>query len=283
MKKIQVWYHDDADGFGAAFAIWKAYKEYYDRFALEFTAVNYGQPTPQIGEGCDTLLIVDFSYSLEIMKELRSKVGTILVIDHHKTAQKELQDFLPSIFNMDKSGCVLTWEYFFGTTPPVPDILSYVQDRDLWKFELYNSEAINAYIYTLPFDFEVWNKFDTSVAMESGKAILSYRDSIIDRTVNNATLIGVYGLKVPIVNASCLQSEIGNKMCEVYKAPFSISYVDRIREGIRTYSLRSSGEYDVSVLAKQFGGGGHKGAAGFSVKLTDDSNYDVFGIGGCNE
>lgn len=32
-------------------------------------------------------------------------------------------------------------------------------------------------------------------------------------------------------------------------------------------SLRSDGDYDVSVIAKQFGGGGHKNAAGFSVPL----------------
>jgi nanoRNase/pAp phosphatase (c-di-AMP/oligoRNAs hydrolase) len=29
------------------------------------------------------------------------------------------------------------------------------------------------------------------------------------------------------------------------------------------YSLRSIGDYDVSIIAKYFGGGGHKNASGF--------------------
>jgi nanoRNase/pAp phosphatase (c-di-AMP/oligoRNAs hydrolase) len=33
-------------------------------------------------------------------------------------------------------------------------------------------------------------------------------------------------------------------------------------------SLRSNGGYDVSVIAKAFGGGGHKNAAGFEVPVT---------------
>jgi nanoRNase/pAp phosphatase (c-di-AMP/oligoRNAs hydrolase) len=31
--------------------------------------------------------------------------------------------------------------------------------------------------------------------------------------------------------------------------------------------LRSNGDYDVSAIAKAFGGGGHKNAAGFEVQV----------------
>ena len=34
-----------------------------------------------------------------------------------------------------------------------------------------------------------------------------------------------------------------------------------------TVSLRSDGSVDVSKLAKKYGGGGHKAAAGFSFKV----------------
>ena len=34
-------------------------------------------------------------------------------------------------------------------------------------------------------------------------------------------------------------------------------------------SLRSEGDYDVSGIAKRYGGGGHKNAAGFTATLED--------------
>ena len=70
---------------------------------------------------------------------------------------------------------------------------------------------------------------------------------------------------IPCVNASENVSELGNLMCERYPdAPFSMSYCDR-GDGMRSYSLRSIGDFDVSVVAKAFGGGGHKNAAGFAL------------------
>jgi len=56
-------------------------------------------------------------------------------------------------------------------------------------------------------------------------------------------------------------------------APFSVSYCDRA-DGKRSYSLRSRNGFDVSVVAKAFGGGGHHkegkgGAAGFTLAAPD--------------
>jgi hypothetical protein len=39
------------------------------------------------------------------------------------------------MFDMEKSGCLLTWEWFFKNRQP-PQALLAVNDRDLWKFEL---------------------------------------------------------------------------------------------------------------------------------------------------
>jgi nanoRNase/pAp phosphatase (c-di-AMP/oligoRNAs hydrolase) len=38
--------------------------------------------------------------------------------------------------------------------------------------------------------------------------------------------------------------------------------------GRANVSLRSIGDYDVSAIAKAFGGGGHKNAAGFNIDMT---------------
>lgn len=61
-------------------------------------------------------------------------------------------------------------------------------------------------------------------------------------------------------------------MCKVFPdAPFSASYCDR-GDGKRSYSLRSLGDFDVSAVARMFGGGGHRNAAGFVVDLPADSS-----------
>lgn len=39
------------------------------------------------------------------------------------------------------------------------------------------------------------------------------------------------------------------------------------KDGHCACSLRSNGDYDVSAIAKKFGGGGHKNAAGFEVPI----------------
>ena len=70
---------------------------------------------------------------------------------------------------------------------------------------------------------------------------------------------------VPCVNASENQSEIGAALNAAYPdSPFSVTYCDRA-DGKRSYSLRSNNGFDVSEVAKAFEGGGHPGAAGFTL------------------
>lgn len=260
-KTVAVLYHNDADGFGAAYAAWLKYG--YDAHYIE---VQYGKPVPEIPEGVNTIYIVDFSYSAEILDRLTDEYH-VVVIDHHKTSESVLKNRPNCVFDLDKSGCVLTFEYFFDN--PLPAILTYVQDRDLWKFEIPHSEAVNAYIYTMKEDFEVWNRFNLATAIPAGDAILSYRSKIIKTACDNAALTNIDGYTIPVVNTSILISEIGNEMCKRFNTPASISYCDRIKDNIRTYSLRSIGDFDVSEIAKRRGGGGHKNAAGFSEPLCE--------------
>lgn len=262
-KRVAVLHHNDADGFGAAYAAWLNYSD-----NAHYIKVQYGKPVPEIPEGVTTIFIVDFSYATEILDELATKY-TVVVIDHHKTAEETLKNRPGCVFDLNKSGCVLTFEYFFGTAIEAPTILRYVQDRDLWKFKLPHSDEINAHIYTLPEEFEVWDRFDLGDALYAGQAIISYRNMIIEQAVKSAVLIEIDGHSMPIVNATTLISEIGKEMCKYFNTPASISYCDRLKDNIRTYSLRSVGDFDVSAIAKRRGGGGHKNAAGFSAPLCE--------------
>lgn len=256
--KTAILHHNDADGFGAAYACWKMIYE-----KAIYIPVQYGQPVPELPETIEELFIVDFSYDRATCEALAAKYR-LTILDHHKTAEKELAGLPYVTFNMDKSGAVLAWERMYPGRP-VPEILKYVQDRDLWRFALPNSEEVNLYIASLPQTFLAWDDFCLEEAEVGGKAIKAFRDSQVDRACRNVRWVEIAGFKVPVLNLSDNISEVGNQLCQKFpEAAFSASYCDRA-DGKRSYSLRSIGDFDVSAIAKQFGGGGHRNAAGYTT------------------
>jgi nanoRNase/pAp phosphatase (c-di-AMP/oligoRNAs hydrolase) len=67
---------------------------------------------------------------------------------------------------------------------------------------------------------------------------------------------------IDLVNAPPMySSDIGSIIAK--EKVFGGTYYDTATH--REFSLRSVGDFDVSEIAKSFGGGGHKNAAGFKV------------------
>lgn len=265
-KKTTVLYHSDNDGFGAAYAIWTVLGH-----RAEYTPVQYGQPVPEIGDKTEVLIIVDFSYDRLTCEKLAEQYE-ICILDHHKTAEEELKGLPYAHFNPDMSGCTMAWVHFCRS--PIPEFLLYVQDRDLWRFELSDSDEVNLYISSFPHEFDIWHSMNLDRFMNSallaGAAIKRFRDDQIKYALKNVRMmyfvVGGVRYEVPVLNASANVSEIGNDMCEQYPtASFSVTYCDR--KDVRTWSLRSVGDFDVSEIAKQSGGGGHKNAAGFTTEI----------------
>ena len=158
-----VLYHGGcSDGFGAAFAAWMRLQHQ----ATEYIPVSYGKPMPDIPDGSD-VYIVDFSYSREMLISLSERCQ-VRVLDHHKTAQAGLEGLPFCTFDMDKSGAVLAWEYFHPGDD-VPEILLYVQDRDLWKWKMTRSKEVNAAIASHPQDFFTWSGFIPGMLAIEGK------------------------------------------------------------------------------------------------------------------
>lgn len=255
-----VLYHNDADGFGAAFACWTKMKD-----AAVYIPVQYGQPVPSIPDGVFQVFIVDFSYPRDVCEDLAARY-VLTVLDHHKTAREALDGLPYAVFDMEKSGAVLAWEYMHPSEP-IQEILQYVQDYDLWRFVLPDSRAVNLYIGSLPTEFTAWENFSLPEAKLGGRAIEAFRDAQVRSDLEGVFFGRIAGYIVPVLNLSTNVSETGNQMCVRYpNAMFSASYCDRA-DGKRTYSLRSVGDFDVSAIARAFGGGGHRNAAGFSVPI----------------
>ena len=127
----------------------------------------------------------------------------------------------------------------------------------------------------VPFDFEEFEKFeDDSVfddAAKRGSYILAYSKTVIKKVCEKASSRKYNELDVLVVNSSHWMSEIGARLSP--DCDFAIIwYYDHEDLNIKV-SLRSFHEYiDVSEIAKRFGGGGHKKAAGF--QLPGDMRVD---------
>ena len=77
-----------------------------------------------------------------------------------------------------------------------------------------------------------------------------------------------YGAIFEGLAANCpphLQSDVGHELAN-QSGTFGLLWsIDK--DGQCKCSLRSNGEYDVSAIAKAFGGGGHRNAAGFTTDI----------------
>lgn len=238
----------------------------------KFIHAHYGQPPLNVAG--KRVLITDFSYPRKILAEMARTADQITILDHHKSAQAELDptkgDPLPwnckVVFDLTKSGAMLTWEHFHpGEEPPL--IVRMVQDRDLWAWKLPHSREINASIRTYPETFESWDALETSLESSpetfatEGIAILRYQQQVIDQHVSHAYETSIAGHKILMVNATVLFSEIAGELAK--NRPFGACWFLR-SDRRRVFSLRSDANgLDVSEIAKKFGGGGHPRAAGY--------------------
>lgn len=261
-RYTHVLYHAPCyDGFGAAFAAWRAFGN-----DATYIPVNYGQGPPMLPPDA-RVLICDFSYPREELLALRTEVEYLWVLDHHKTAQEEL-DGLPFVeFDLRHSGAWLTWMHLWGQ--PVPLFVEYLQDRDLWRFALPDSKGISYALRAYPFDFEVWNELfnDVERLREEAPVVMRLVEQMVSSMCVHQRMEDIGGYEVPTVNATVLFSEVGDELCRLHpSSPFTAYYLDR-GDGNRQWGLRARGDFDTSVVAKSLGGGGHPGASGFLEKL----------------
>jgi oligoribonuclease NrnB/cAMP/cGMP phosphodiesterase (DHH superfamily) len=256
-----VLYHAEcADGFGAAWALWRKFPD------AIFLPVKHGNAPPS-GMSGQRVVIVDFSYARETLETLAKETKALLILDHHITAEKALAGLPYAYFDLKKSGAVLAWEW--AHEHPVPWLLDYIQDKDLWTWALPASREINAAIASHPFDFQLWNSFKQKDLEQEGRAILRYEHELVNKLAGQAVQVEFQNETVPCVQSAILTSQIGERLSA--DAPFCIIWHDR--DGRRYFSMRSREDgTDVGSIAASFGGGGHTHAAGFSVALNPDGS-----------
>jgi oligoribonuclease NrnB/cAMP/cGMP phosphodiesterase (DHH superfamily) len=228
----------------------------------------------------ETAVILDYCFKREETDALlAASAGRLLVLDHHASAERELAGVPDAnkVFAMGQSGATLSWDFFFPGEP-APLWLRYVEDKDIWRWALRDSAAFTAGFSMVPLTFDAYAALHAGgeravdALIAKGESVLEYRNSVVAahvrRAVPAALRVAPAGLAGAHVNCSTLASEVGNAVCVAMRVDYAIiwSYDGAKKEFY--VSLRSvDGERaDVSAIAKTFGGGGHKCAAGFSWK-----------------
>lgn len=272
-----VFYHDEcSDGFCAAWLFAQVWPD------AEYVPSRYGSAScPQVA-GLDVVL-VDFSYPRACLEAMQKQASRLTVLDHHWTAHQDLHDLPFCHFDMDKSGARLAWEWLWdhdglssaplvrqsGSSRDHPHwLVAYTEDRDLWKHELPYSHAVNAWISMTPATFSAWDELAKSSPGEVavlGATVRRCLDQLVEEHVRQASPLTLDGHKGLGVNCSVrrLASEVAGALAA--SADFGLVWQQQ-KDGSLSVSLRSRLDgLDVASLARQFGGGGHRHAAGFRV------------------
>jgi uncharacterized protein len=267
-NKIVVIYHGDCpDGFSGAWAAWKK----FGNKATYIGAVDRHNPPDNL-QGKEVYFI-DWVYPKATMAEVMKIAKKVIALDHHETAEDATRSVTEFSYDVNHSGAVLAWQYFHPNKP-VPKLLLYVEDFDLWKWKYKDTRAIQAVLDTQPQTFEKWSKLVRKVenaesraeCIKLGRTLIEYQERLIEHALTEAEPVEFEGYEVLAVNSLFFGSELGDRLSKI-KPPFSIIW----REGKRSIrvSLRSRNGFDVSKIAQKYGGGGHKEAAGFKIEAGE--------------
>jgi oligoribonuclease NrnB/cAMP/cGMP phosphodiesterase (DHH superfamily) len=288
-------YHSPCDdGFGAAWAVWERWQG-----AVEYVPATYGKPAPDVTG--KHVLIGDFSFKRPVLEAMGATARSIVILDHHKTAEQDLAPWagwsvealaafdgpelacakmctetgfpIAAAFDMERSGARMVWD-FCHPGKPVPELIRFVEDRDLWRFHYPQTRAFTLWLRSHPYDFAVWSRIaeqldgiDQPAIILQAMAVEGFYNQKVSEMLQQVQIQRIDGHIVPVVNCSwAFASDVAHELLTRHPdAPFAAVYYDR-GDGARTYSLRSEDDrMDVSAIAKRYGGGGHRNAAGFEV------------------
>jgi len=262
----------------------------------ELFGINYGQPFPydKISKE-DTIIMVDFSLQpfSEMVKlwKFVEESGHLVWIDHHVSSLKDANKTIvgndnnfESVCNgkrqNGKAGCELTWEYFFSNEK-MPFAVSLLGRYDVWDLQ----EMVLPFQFgfrlneTWPTNQELWQKFfkedwdegsNDDLVMDTfrnGELILKYQKQENEKYSKSCA----FEVKFEGYNAICINKLLTNSQL------FESVYDPEGHDIMISFGLRSNGiwtmsfyttkdDVDCSSIAKKFGGGGHKQAAGCNFK-----------------
>ncbi len=267
--KTLIFYHGDCpDGFGGAYAAWKKFGD-----DAEYIGLKHGKPFEHEVSGADVYFI-DFCYPKEAMDDLVSKAASLTVLDHHEGMKEVIESMPKFVYDANRSGASIAWAYFHPGVP-LPELLTYIEDDDLFRFSLPNTRPVLSYLTVRSFTFPEWNdlakKLDDPDCRESvladARTYAEYFVLLAEYAAHEAKLVMFEGYEVYFAVAhpmTTMKSLVGNLLASK-QGPFAL-VVSAHPEGYGV-SIRGDGSVDVAKIAQKYGGNGHPKSAGFRVGL----------------
>lgn len=279
MKPLVLYHKNCADGFTAAWCAVRGFE------ACDLYPATHGNNPPSL-RGRHVYML-DFSYKESVMRILAEEAESITILDHHKTAEAEMAQLnhvnkpnnVHCIFDMNKSGAQLAWEFFCHDEGSAPWLVRFVEDNDLGRWAFNETRDVLSSIYSYDYTMENWDMLfhtcESEVRLQNliaeGVAISRKQDKDIRELLAVFQVTGnIGGYEVPMANMPYTFSTQAGRLMALGK-PFSAVWY-ATKNGVE-YSLRSiDGAIDVSEIAKIYGGGGHARAAGFRLPYGKSLN-----------
>lgn len=270
-------HHNDADGRCCAALVFNYHVHIGLADRIKFVELDYKDRVPvEIILPDEKVFIVDFSFPVLVMEQVLAVTPNIVWIDHHATAaqyhygvdMKGIRNFADKA----EAACELTWRYLYeGRWPPKSLVL--IGDYDKWAMKW--EEKSKCFHEGLKLDPEftkptspAWTELLYSrdsgaladAIIEEGKTAIRYRDGYCQEMCKSFGYETDFeGLRCFALNVYKFGSQAYGDMMNQYDACIAYAH-DGTKFTVSLYSIKT----DIAVICKKYGGGGHKGAAGFT-------------------
>ena len=260
------------DGFAAALAAWLYYAGKAEFVGLDHGEIKSVDDLPALAGRA--VYILDFSFSAEILRGIEERAAKLVMLDHHKSAAEKLTGFACRCgvvhFDMAKSGARLAWEFFYPDAP-VPALVRFVEDRDIWVWQYPESAGFLAALDMEPHDFARWAEIaafspeQLTTFMARGQAMDEKFSKLVTDMAENAMPVIFNGQKGLMANVPGMFHSLLGDMLSRQSGTFALMW-SVAPSGVKA-GLRSQRGFDCIALAESMGGGGHAQACGFKMGL----------------
>jgi hypothetical protein len=259
------------DGFAAALAAWLYYGDSAELLGLDHGQVQTVEDLPPLKGRA--VYILDFSFSADILSAIDASAAKLVLLDHHKSAAEKLTGFACRCgvvhFDMQKSGARLAWE-FFHPDAPVPDLVRFVEDRDIWNWSFPESPGFLSALDMEPQRLDRWQEIlaftpqEQAAFIAQGVAMDAKFQQLAKDIAQGAQPVVFNGVAGLMVNAPGMFHSVVGDILSAQSGTFALMWSAGAGGAIKA-GLRSQRNFDCIPLAESMGGGGHAQACGFRM------------------
>lgn len=232
------------------------------------------------------------------VKKLYDIIGKgLYIIDHHKTAiespiLQQIKEEIPDniVLSNEHAACRLCWEFFYPKVK-VPTAVKYLSQYDAWQLDgeydwdnivlpfqmgirLQETDPTKSNVMT---DFlDLYSQSNVASTIQDGRIVLQYQTLEHKKNMaNNAFEYRWKSFTFLCINSTHSNSQLFDSMYDPEKHDFMCRFCLNKNQEVSVSIYTTRPDKDASEIAKRFGGGGHRKAAGFKLDLVPVGFYYI--------